>query len=335
MQYIIKAFRGYFSFKSFDNIIKGVNMFYDEMSIMNDCFYLNGELKVEVDWGQRENDIQTNKDCGLTVIEEWLYNSFTHHELCPYCSTRLSYACLIDNDLSKNDYLTTYNEHGGEIDISELKVCLKCKYWQWILNAPNEKGDYGCYDSQVHAAISKSQEFDVNLPYGFNEEIAIHMRRNPKIWNKIDPYKLEHLVHDIYKDNFSDCEVTHVGRTGDGVVDITLINTNEVKHLIQVKRRIHSKRGEGVNTLRNLLGVMAIKNEKNGIVVSTADHFTYQANKERNLAEQNGFIVEFVSKKTLDKMLDPLLPHAPWEDFIKLEYPDCFEKILNAIEKKY
>ena len=61
-----------------------------------------------------------------------------------------------------------------------------------------------------------------------------------------------------------------LGRPRDGGVDVLLIDAEKEEWLIQVKRRKSQNSTEGVNTIRNILGVMTVKDVYKGIVVSTA-----------------------------------------------------------------
>jgi hypothetical protein len=68
----------------------------------------------------------------------------------------------------------------------------------------------------------------------------------------------------------------HVGKSADGGIDVLLVTTSNKKILVQVKRRTRPST-EPVETVRSLLGVLLTNGSLHGIVVSTADHFSWAA----------------------------------------------------------
>jgi len=79
---------------------------------------------------------------------------------------------------------------------------------------------------------------------------------------------------------------------------------------------------EGVETLRNLLGAMVLNKRHSGIIVSTADHFTYRARIGQNRARSVGYEISLVDRSLLGRMLDPMLPDRPWIDYLSEHYPE-------------
>jgi len=90
--------------------------------------------------------------------------------------------------------------------------------------------------------------------------------------------------------------------------------------------------GEGVSTLRNLLGTLLIEGISQGIVVSTADHFTYQAYKAANKAESKGYLIKLIDRGKLDRMLSPFLPKNPWKSALE-QYEWGIDISLNLEDK--
>src|SRR5258708_7157087 len=121
------------------------------------------------------------------------------------------------------------------------------------------------------------RDFDLTLPEGCEAELAVAIRRNDNIWHTIDPHKFERFVGSVFKANFRDCDVVHVGRSDDGGVDLIFIDSQKDQWLIKVKRRERSTSSEGFSTIRNLLGALFLNDCLRGILVSTADHFTFRA----------------------------------------------------------
>ena len=76
-----------------------------------------------------------------------------------------------------------------------------------------------------------------------------------------------------------------------------MVNTSRKKRLI-----INSS--EGVTTIRNLLGTLVLENKTQGIIVSTADHFTLRAQQAAEKSKQKGFHIELIDRGILNLMLE-------------------------------
>ena len=72
------------------------------------------------------------------------------------------------------------------------------------------------------------------------------------------------------------CEIIHCGKTGDGGIDLKIINSDK-PILVQVKRRTESRANfaEPIKDVREFLGAMVGESEK-GIYVTTANKFSKQ-----------------------------------------------------------
>ncbi|MEN6318765.1 MAG: restriction endonuclease [Syntrophaceae bacterium] len=154
------------------------------------------------------------------------------------------------------------------------------------------------------------------------------------MWYNIAPSKLERLVADIFKANYATCEVMHVGQPDDGGVDVVFVDSGSRRWLISVKRRLHPAKGEGVATIRNLLGAMLLKNSRYGVVVSTVDHFTYRAYEAVSKAEDMGFTLSLVDLGKLNRMLTPLLPTMEWYDIIRDHKPEWLEELCARMPNR-
>jgi len=167
------------------------------------------------------------------------------------------------------------------------------------------------------AALSKVREFSPELPPACNVELARALRRDRSLWHTVDPTRFETFVAAVFRANHRQAEVRHVGRSGDGGVDVVYIDDNERQSLIQVKRRARATAVERVGTIRNLPGAMLLKKSKYGIVVSTADHFAYQSHRAVAEALGLGYTVNLLDRGLLDRMLQPLvLRRKPWRQII-------------------
>ena len=129
-----------------------------------------------------------------------------------------------------------------------------------------------------------------------------------------NPTRFEKFIADVFRSNYTNAEVLHVGRPHDGGTDVLLIDAEKRQWLIQVKRRESPSNSEGVGIIRDILGAMHLKGVRRGIVVSNADRFSRYAQKAAVEAEAKEYpmIVRLVNSDILDKMLDPVLPDRPW-----------------------
>jgi hypothetical protein len=236
---------------------------------------------------------------------------------CVFCSTELLTA---ESKMYKDEIYQEISQ------FSQLWSCPNCAYWHWYNRYLVESffDDNDSTDELLSstACISKMREFDSTLPEGCESELAITLRRNNKIWHTINPYKFEKFVGSIFKANFADCDVMHVGKSNDGGVDLIFIDSQKHQWLIQVKRRESPISSEGVSTVRNLLGAMYLKDCLRGIIVSTSDHFTFRAYEAVARAKELGRIVELIDRGKLHRMLNPLIPDRPWQQIIEAE---CIE----------
>lgn len=265
---------------------------YDLFEVQDDGCTVNG------DYIHREQELR---------LREYVIDEFPIITSCPFCSTIM---------LTTLYEWTSDDEENGQD--STLWSCPNCAYWQWFFHS---------YTMGIPASvswdawISKARYFN-DCPEFCRSELAQAIRRNRKLWHEIEPYKLEKLVAAVFKSNYADCEVMHVGKSDDGGVDVVFIDSDKLQTLIQVKRHTHSHASEGVGTVRSLLGAMLLKGALRGIVVSTADHFTYRAYEAIGRAKEIGMAVDLIDRGKLNRMLDPLIPDKPWLPVVRQNAPE-------------
>jgi hypothetical protein len=265
----------------------------------------------------------TDDDRNGYVITSYINSKYFEFKVCPYCSSGLSYFYY---DCEEDDTQEVFSDW---VYVSE---CFNCGFWQSCWHGPmcSATGVVEEWEAQV----SKLAEFPNQIPEGCSEELAKYIRAKPNHWNEINPQKLEKLVSDIFKANHFNAEVLHVGQVNDGGVDILYIDSGARNWLIQVKRRSDPLGVEGVGTIRNLLGAMVLKGEKCGIVVSTADHFSYWAKAACLSAKNEGYTVELVDKGLLHRMITPLVYNRQWFDLVCRRRPDWVENISRKMPDK-
>ena len=163
----------------------------------------------------------------------------------------------------------------------------------------------------------------------------MHIRRDTSRLHFVDPKRFEKFVADVFRANYTNAEVVHVGKPNDGGVDVLFIDAQEEQWLIQVKRRGVKRQSEEVRAIRDILGAMLLKRALKGIVVSTAPQFSRPAQRAAVEAKTGPFrmTVQLVDKGIFNKMLDPILPDHPWRLPISEVDREISEHLANQIPR--
>jgi len=200
--------------------------------------------------------------------------------------------------------------------------CENCRFWEWY-RRDCIPSNLGHPDENHLQCASKLRAFEGDLPDVINWELAQYLRRRPNAWCRFTPAGLEQVVADILRANYREAEVIHVGRPGDGGVDVLLIDSGGPTWLVQVKRRSKPESVESVETLRNLLGAIVLHGTLHGLVVSTADRFSTRTRAAVTTARQFGYEIRLADRGVLERMLDPVLPELAWLDVMKHLDPEA------------
>ena len=206
--------------------------------------------------------------------------------------------------------------HGkGDLDC-ELHRCAACGGWDLI------GGERVTHDPYLVSAYHSENQYR-GILRTFDSEAADvptrilieHCRRNPKLLYETHHTKFEELVSDVFKD-FGASEVHHLGRPGDDGIDLMLI-LGDIQVAIDVKRRL-SPITEPVSLVRHFIGVLQLEGVKNGLIVSTADHFSPKAIEKAESARTrpgvNIELIDFMSFVDMLQLANGKTP-APWERF--------------------
>jgi len=247
---------------------------------------------------------------------------FPTRRICPFCKQTLE--CGKRSKESNID---------GRF-VGALESCPNCTFWDWYYM---EQGYSGRWNLGVYAyttVLGKIREYEHELPKGCYEELAAWIRQNPSRWHSISPTQLEHLVAAVFRANYVQAEVSHVGQPDDGGVDVVYVDVEKRQWLIQVKRREKANHAKSVSTIRNLLGTMVLENSSFGIVVSTADHFSYQAYSAISRAGERSMTVRLIDRLALDHMLSGLLVERPWLSLIRSVFPEFADHFTEKIPSK-
>jgi hypothetical protein len=209
-----------------------------------------------------------------------------------------------------------------------LRFCARCAHWRFW-SVEDRCMDY----PRSICAVSVQTRFASDVPPGCIPELAQCLIRYPAQWNQLNPRTLEHLVAEVFRCNFAPCEVTHVGRTADGGVDVVFVQGNECRWLIQVKGRQDPAASESVRTIRELVGTLVDKGVPRGIVVSTANAFSKPAQAAVRRYDERGFLIRLFDRGLLQQLIGPLVPSRPWETlFASPEFEHLGNQLRCQIE---
>lgn len=266
-------------------------------------------------------EYEDDDDPRLPAIHRYIEGTMRTSKQCAYCRTALE----IFEHVQWDDPIEDEGIRELTPDYSRLAYCEYCGFWNWYSKTWNRGWDN-------HAGLSVLKEFDASLPVGLNDVLARHIRQNQRLWNRLSPTRMEKLVADVFRANFRDAEVIHVGRPGDQGVDILFVDADSHRWLVQVKHR-HSANWEPFDTVQRLLGAMVLGQSRFGIVASNADHFSYAAECAANSAQSLGYTIQLLDRGKLTRMLGPMLPERPWEPYMKTLLHKFPREFRDRIEK--
>jgi hypothetical protein len=227
-----------------------------------------------------------------------------------------------EQDLVLPSYVNTFrcrycNNPLGSLDYENQKVflCDRCGWWHFDkavvdVIAP----DYKTYHYYFGRGIVK--EYDVSALDAPLDDLRRHLRIHPEHLAHTHPTRFEQLMASVLKSAYPSSSVQHVGRVGDGGIDIVLAVADDLQYLVQVKRRSLMDRNEGIKVIRELNGVLFREGKAKGMVISTARGFSRGVYDEIELARksQKHYEMVLISYPNVVKMLDLSIadPYEPW-----------------------
>ena len=202
-------------------------------------------------------------------------------DICLFCNNKMIITKAFDPFAnSKFDYI--FQRYDNGIFLNE---CKQCGWWESLVNYI-DMGDGGNerWNSTQFFSIVKS--FDADDKFLPIDVLNNEVKKNPEIIYAINSKKFEEFVKSVLSDFFS-CEVIHCGKTGDGGIDLIILNSDKPV-LVQVKRRVNKNKTEPIKCIREFLGTMFINHAKHGIYVTTAKNISDGSIKiQKNLLDNN------------------------------------------------
>jgi len=214
---------------------------------------------------------------------------------CPICKTSLRIEEQ-DPDAPRDATLTRTFYH----------LCDSCGFWRFELQ---DRAHLPYY------TIPNVKRFDYEAAVPSMSYLSKEIHRNRERLYGMNPTGFEVFVGSVLSD-FLDCEVHHIGRSGDDGVDlIALVGDSPL--MIQVKRRESPSATEGIDVVKLLFASAFVQGSSNGMVVTSAKRFTRPAriwSESRKLTD-SGFHLDLVDMNSLMSMVDAVASKdevPPW-----------------------
>ncbi len=235
---------------------------------------------------------------------------------CMYCGVVLARGTTDDFRLREREFVWRY----------ETSECFACGWWCVSYRFGQRSFAYEAEDYQhAYAVMRRFDPFALDTPLALARE---YLARNPHKLSRFDPFRFEALMAACIGDYFGgDCQISLLGGRKDKGIDIKAVQANGLITLIQVKRHADFSKGESVQTVRDLHGVMLREQVFRGMIVSTARRFSPDARDEvarvgRNLSY---YSMELLPLSDVVDLLGKPAPRrrSPWEAHgIRIDQPE-------------
>lgn len=258
--------------------------------------------------------------CGLSISgnRKPNINSRIDATFCPLCGEKLK---IIDvsphNDVRDEGWVWQH-----------YHLCEDCGFWK-------------C----VHSSSVSSDEYEIPFVKRFNYELDVpsishlsnEIHKNPARISTMNSKKFELFIGSILAD-YMDCEVYHVGQSGDDGIDLVAILSDNPM-LIQVKRRENQDKAESINIVKLLFASAFAKGAKSGMVVTSAKKFSRQAYQwvESPTIKDFGFSLNLISLPSLLSMIGAVAKSneaKPWEKHFEINKREHREYMRSVSSSK-
>lgn len=253
--------------------------------------------------------IQNAKTKTMDRIDDYSPNDlnkfFLSEASCPFCNINLSTVFLATNALTMTtDMFTSY----------KVKECPHCKWWTYKIEFEDRFTHHSIKtDERFYGIIKEFNPNDKQIPINV---LTSELKKRPELLYHINPYKLEELCQSILKGVY-DCEVIHVGKTGDGGKDLLILNSDS-PIVVQVKRRSNPNHIELIDEIRELVGTLYIEDYRKGLFISTAKDFSQGSKKLANelLSNRKVDYFEYINYDKLYSLIKNHSEEKPWKKIV-------------------
>lgn len=224
-----------------------------------------------------EGDEELNEDFFMPLSAQIQTGFFADvKENCKYCKIRM------ETPVNEID------DGGGGYDyVNQVYACPNCGWWyeHELESTYLGEGDSYAKTTNWFGILRKYDVGAIDLPVS---SLRHELKKRSYLLYHVHPKKFEELGGSVFRD-YMECEVRHVGGSGDGGIDLILIDGKQ-QWIVQVKRRSTPQLSEGVRVIRELVGTMTLESVGRGIFVTTASHFTAPAKKTVKKATELGAV---------------------------------------------
>lgn len=266
--------------------------------------------------GSLSHSVPLEVDC-LTIADEHqklLRSRIWSKGLCPYCAEPLA-----KEHQEVAERSTFY--------VEALMSCRICGFWQLHSN-DSLMGRYW--------TVPYARGFQPELQTPALVQLSREIQNAPEKIYGLGPTRFEVLVGGILAD-FFDCEVKHVGRTGDGGIDLMVLDADDPL-LVQVKRRTRADATEGVEVVKNLFASLYAVGSNRGMLVTSAQRFTRGAKSWVRLPalRDSGYELDLVD---IERVIDMTRTTTssdtpPWQCFLEAREGVSFALDSPALETR-
>lgn len=212
--------------------------------------------------------------------------------------------CLLCGDNFSRVHAKNYKS--GDIGVYEkILACKGCGNWI---------GEYSTSISGAEWLLPYIRGFCPHTQIPALTALLDELSDSPKRAFETSPKQFELFVGSVLS-AFFNCEVYHVGKSRDGGIDLVAVGADHPL-MIQVKRRESPNAVEGVEVVRLLFASMFVRGAKNGMIVTTAHHFSKDAKQWIHLPalKDNSYNIDLVAFDRLLQMTNSVRTdnEPPW-----------------------
>lgn len=254
-----------------------------------------------------------------------VHKFFSKDSICPFCKQKTKTVFLGFDRVTLGVDL----EEAGQV-----KECENCGWWTYKSHFSE---DGGCDDNR-HEVVSENKCYAITKKFNVDDKsipievLENELRKKTELVYSIDPYKFEELCTSILKGLY-DCEVHHVGKSGDGGKDIIILDSDD-PILVQVKRRENPNHTELIKCVREFVGTMYIEGVRKGIYISTAKSFSRacQETQSKLLNERKFEHFEYIDYDKLQTLFKYVGEKKSWRSLVDHFYKKDNTHIYDSDE---
>jgi hypothetical protein len=208
-----------------------------------------------------------------------IFKNFRADKLCAYCKGSLEKVLEMRAPEDPED-------PGGDFKSVDIWACVRCGWWCRV----RVNFELAGWSHEIRT-VGILRSFERSSPTLPLDVLAMELSRRPKVVHDVHSQVFERLVADVVKD-FYKAEVTVVGRTGDGGIDLIYVDGDKPT-AIQVKRRERPDKVENVALVREFLGALMLKGFTKGKIITTANRFSRGSHKSAERAVEISLVEQF------------------------------------------